>query len=114
MVEAACFDEAAHLLPGERGELKRRGARSNGRQEIVGVLGRHDEDEVFGRLLERLEHRIGGLVAGAIHVVDEEYAAAAARRLELRALLQLAHLRNGKLPQRAVRREAYEIGMGGE
>src|SRR5437867_3785041 len=114
MVEAACFDEGAHLIARERRELKGRGARSNGRKEIVSVLGRHDEDEMFRRLLERLEHRVGGLVAGPIHVVDEEYAAAAARRLELRALLQLAHLRNRKLPQRAVRRKTHEIGMGGE
>ena len=75
MVEASRFDERAHLLPGERRELKQRRAGSNGRQKIVGVLGRHDENEVAGRLLERLEHRVGGLLAGSIHVVDQEHPA---------------------------------------
>ena len=51
------------------------GARANGWQQIIGVLSRHDQDQVLGRLLERLQQRVGGLIAGAVHMVDEEHAA---------------------------------------
>ena len=67
-----------------------------------------------GRLLQGLEERIGGLVVGAVHVVDQEDAPAAFVRQELRALLEQPRLRDGDLAQRAVGREGDEIRVRGE
>ena len=111
MIEIASFHERRHLVIGERREEDRRGAGTDRRQQIVGVFGRQDQDQVVGRLFERLEQRIGGLIAGPIDVVDQKYSPVASRRFELRALFELAHLRNRNLPQRTVRRESHEIGM---
>ncbi len=97
VIQAAQPDDGAQLLVGERCEEERRGARADGWQQIVGVLGCHDQDKVLWRLLERLQQRVGGLIAGAVHMVDEKHAARASRGLELRTLFQHSHLRNRKL-----------------
>ena len=99
----------AHLFARKRREVERHGARADGGQQVVGVLRRHDQDEVVGRLLERLQQRVGGLVVGAVDVIDEEDAAAAAHGLERGALLEQARLLDGDLAQRAVGREGDEI-----
>jgi hypothetical protein len=60
------------------------------------------------------KQRIGRLVVGAVHVVDQENAAAAMMRQERRALFDEARLLDGDLAQRAIGREGDEIGMGGK
>ncbi len=94
--------------------MERHGARADGGQQVVGVLRGHDQDQVRRRLFQRLQQRVGGLLVGAVHVVDQEDAAAAVVRQERRALLEQARLRDGDLAQRAIGREGDEIGMGGE
>ena len=86
LVQPAGAHERAHLLGLERREMKRHGARADGGQQIVGVLRRHDQDQVVGRLFQRLQQRVGGLLVGAVHVVDQENAAAALVRQELGAV----------------------------
>ena len=114
LIQAARAHEAAHLLGLERREVERHGARADGGQQIVGVLRGHDEDQVVGRLFQRFEQRVGGLVVGAVHVVDQEDAAGALVRQILRGFLEQARLRNGDLAQRAVGGEGDEIRVGGE
>ena len=94
--------------------MERHGARADGGQQVVGVFGRHDQDQVRRRLFERLEQGIGGLLVGAVHVIDQEDAAAALVGQVLGALFEQAGLLDGDLAQRAVGREGDEIGVGGE
>ncbi len=65
-------------------------------------------------LLERFQKRVGGLIVGAVYMVDQEDAPAAMMRQELRALLEESRLRDGDLAQRTIGRERHEIGMGGK
>ena len=106
--------ELLHLVARERREVERHGARADGGQQVVGVFGRHDEDEVRRRLLEGLEQGIGGLIVGAVHVIDQEDAPAALVGQVLGAVFEQAGLLDGDLAQRAVGREGDEIGVGGE
>src|SRR5579864_8745247 len=94
--------------------MQRHGARANGGQQIVSIARGEDENQMRRRLFERFEQRIGGLIVGALDLIDEEDAPVALERLERRALLEESHLLDGDLAQRAVGREAEEIGMGGE
>ena len=114
LVEAARPHERPHLLAPERREVERHRARADGRQQVVGVLRRHDQDQVRRRLFQRLQQRVGGLLVGAVHVIDQEDAPAALVRQKLRAFLQQPRLRDRDLAQRAVRREGDEIRMRGE
>ncbi len=94
--------------------MERHGPRSDGRQQIVGILGGQQQDQVLGRLFQGLQQRVRGLLVGPIDMVDQENAARSVQRLKLRALLQQAHLLDGDLPQRAVGRKGQEVGMRGE
>ena len=90
------------------------GARANGRQQIVRIARGHDQDQVRRGLFQRLEKGVGGLLIGAVDVVDQEDAPVAFQRLERGAVFQQAHLLDGDLAQRAVGSESQEIRMRGE
>ena len=66
---------------------------------------------MFGRLFEDFEQRVGGLLVGAIDVIDQKNPALFVQGFELSALLQQAHLLDGDLPQGAIGREGDEIRM---
>ena len=94
--------------------MERNGARSNRRQQIVGVLSGQKHDQVRRRFLKGLEQRVGGLFVGAIDVIDEKDAPVAVQRIEPGLVLELTHLLDGDLAKRTVGREGYEIGVGGK
>ncbi len=94
--------------------MKGHGARADGGQKVVGILGGHDDDEVLRRLLQRLQERVGGLLVSPVDVIDQEDAAAAMQGFILRELLELSHLRDRDLAQRSIGREGYKIRMGRE
>ena len=94
--------------------MKGHGARANGRQQIVGILGGQQQDQMLGRFFQSLQQRIRGLFVGAIDVIDQKNAALSMQRLELRALLQQPHLFDGDLPQRAIGRKGQKVGMRGK
>ena len=94
--------------------MKRNRARTDSRQQVVGIFRGKHQDQMLRRLFQNLEQRIGRLLVGAIDVVDQKNAARALQRLELRALLEQTHLLDGDLAQRAVRWERQEVGMSGE
>src|SRR5436853_508326 len=71
----------------QRSEVERDRTRTDRRQQIVGVLRGHYQDQVIGRLFQGLEERVRGLLVGAVHVVDQEDAPIALVRQELRAFL---------------------------
>ena len=56
---------------------------------------------MLGRFFQRLEQRIGGLLVGAINMVDQKNAARSMQWLKLRALFQQSHLLDGDLAQRS-------------
>ena len=85
-------NERLHLRVRQRRQMERHGARADGRQQIVGVFGRQQQDQMLGRLFQRLEQRVRGLLVGSIDVVDQENAARSVQRLKLRALLEQTHL----------------------
>ncbi len=103
-----------HLRIRQRRQMERHRARADGGQQIVGIFGGQQQDQMIGRLFQRLQQRIRGLLIGAIDMIDQKHAARSVQRLILRALLQQAHLLDGDLPQRAVRRKGQEIGMRGK
>ena len=77
----------------------------------MSVLSGHDQDEVIGRLLQRLQEGIGRLFVGPVELVDEEDPPVAAPRLELRATFEQAHLLDRDLAQRPVGRKRHEVRM---
>src|SRR5512140_3748398 len=91
--------------------MKLDGTGADGGQKVESVLRCENQDEVFGRLLESLQHGVGGLPAGPVEVVDEEDTPLPVQRPELRPLSQEPHLLNGELPQRPLRAESDEVRM---
>src|SRR5207247_6735713 len=94
LIEIAGSGEFIHLFFREWAEPERHSARADSGQQIESVLRRQNQDQVFRRFFERLEQRIGGLLPGAVNVIDQKYASIATQWFERRAVLQRAHLRD--------------------
>ena len=59
---------------------------------VLGLRGRHHEDDVVGRLLERLEQRVEGRVGDLVRFVEDVDFVAVARRAVAGGVAQLANL----------------------
>ena len=69
-----------HLVGRDRMEVKALHAREDRGQDLLGVGRAHDEDDVLGRLLERLQQRIERRRGQHVDLVDDVDLAAAHRR----------------------------------
>ncbi len=114
MIQAARDAERFHLVGIEARQAQRHGSRANRRQQIVGIGRRHDQDQMRRRFFQGFQERVRGLLIRAVDLIDQKYAPVAFQRLERGSILQEAHLMDGELPQRAIRRERQEIGVRGE
>ena len=70
MLQAAGLDEGTHVFFPQAAKLERNRTGADSRQQIVGIAGRQDQNQVRRRLFEGLEQRVGGLWIGAIDAVD--------------------------------------------
>ena len=77
-------------LGAEEAELEVLGAAADGGQHLLGVGGGQHEDDVGGRLLERLEQGVGGGRREHVDLVDD-VDLLAARRSQCRTRHQVAH-----------------------
>ena len=59
------------VVDGDAAEVVALAAAEDGRLERFGVGGGEDEDDVRGRLFERLEQRVGGCAGQLVHLVDQ-------------------------------------------
>ena len=67
-------------------------AGGDGRRDLMGFRGAEDKDGPFGRLFQRFQQRVEGLVGDLMRFVDDENLVAVPRRAKTDALAQLAHL----------------------
>ena len=74
-----------HGLGGDAAEIEALAARVNGLGHLLGIGGGQDEHHVTRRLLQRLQQRVEGGRREHVHLVDDVYLVAPARRRELHA-----------------------------
>ena len=67
-------------------------ARADGLRNVLGLGGRHHEDDVVGRLFESLQQRVEGGVGDLVGFVENVDLVAVARRTIARGLAQFANL----------------------
>ena len=78
---------ARHLL-----QVELQAARQHRHRNLLRIGGGEDELDVLGRLLQRLQHRVEGLLGQHVHFVDHINLEAAARRRIHGVVQQLAHV----------------------
>ena len=69
-------------------------ARADGLRNVLGLRGRHHEDDVPGRLFQRLEQRVEGGVGDLVRLVENVDLETVARRTIARRLAQFADFVN--------------------
>ena len=67
-------------------------ARADGLRNVLGLRGRHHEDDVVGRLLQRLQQRVEGGVGDLVRLVEDVDLVAVARGAIAGGVAQFADL----------------------
>ena len=84
--------EGGDVLRARRGQGDQPAPRADGRQHVLDGRGAQHPDGALGRLLDRLEQRVAGLVGEPVGVLDDHHLPAPADRGERRAADQVADL----------------------
>ena len=80
------------LLDGDASEIKALAARLDRRRHLVRLRRRKDENDMRGRLFERLQQRVERLCRQHVHLVDDVDLVASFGGRELHLLAQVPHL----------------------
>ena len=108
----ARFERLRKRRLGRRLEPHVLAARGDGRQHVAGAVGEQDQVHELGRLLERLEHPVGGRVPHRLGLLDHEHAPARLkRRSRRRRDHRLVDVRDEHLGD-TTRRHPGEVGVG--
>ena len=89
---SVAHQEVGHVLDGRGGEHDQPGAGADRRQDVLDGRRAQQPDGALGRLLDRLEQRVGGLVGEPVGVLHDHDLPAVAHRRQRRAADQVAHL----------------------